>query len=67
MDGLWGAAQHSGPSLLHRVDPTKGLKNADFSTLANRLRIRAASSWAVVADTVGLNHGGGSLCCTHTR
>ncbi|MBW8703358.1 hypothetical protein MBT84_27565 [Streptomyces sp. MBT84] len=35
MDGLWSAAQHPGPSLLHRVDPTKGLMNADFSTLAN--------------------------------
>ena len=38
MDRLWVAAQHPGPSLLHRVDPTKGLMNADFSALAGWLR-----------------------------
>lgn len=34
MDRVWVAAQHPGPSLLHRVDPTKGLADADFSALA---------------------------------
>ncbi|MFJ8361665.1 HAD domain-containing protein [Streptomyces sp. NPDC093984] len=38
MDRLWVAAQHPGPSLLHRVDPTKGLVDADFSALAGWLR-----------------------------
>jgi hypothetical protein len=34
MDRLWVTAQHPGPSLLHRVDPAKGLVEADFPTLA---------------------------------
>ncbi|MGW4818414.1 HAD domain-containing protein [Streptomyces sp. NPDC004227] len=38
MDRLWVAAQHPGPSLLHRVDPTKGLQDSDFATLAGWLR-----------------------------
>jgi hypothetical protein len=37
MDRLWVAAQHPGPSLLHRLDPTKGLVDADFSALAGWL------------------------------
>ncbi|MEU2598417.1 HAD domain-containing protein [Streptomyces hirsutus] len=37
MDRLWVDASHPGPSLLHRVDPTKGLMNADFSTLTDWL------------------------------
>ncbi|MGW0082997.1 HAD domain-containing protein [Streptomyces sp. NPDC003393] len=37
MDRLWVAAQHPGPFLLHRVDPTKGLEDADFSVLADWL------------------------------
>lgn len=41
MDRLWVAAQHPGPSLLHRVDPTKGLVDADFSALAGWLRTAA--------------------------
>lgn len=41
MDRLWVAAQHPGPSLLHRVDPTKGLVDADFSALAGWLRVAA--------------------------
>ncbi|MGV9254113.1 HAD domain-containing protein [Streptomyces sp. NPDC003697] len=43
MDRLWVAAQHPGPSLLHRVDPTKGLVDADFSALAGWLRAAAPS------------------------
>lgn len=43
MDRLWVAAQHPGPSLLHRVDPTKGLVDADFSALAGWLRVDAPS------------------------
>ncbi|MGV9346569.1 HAD domain-containing protein [Streptomyces spiralis] len=42
MDRLWVAAQHPGPSLLHRVDPTKGLEDADFSALADWLSAIAA-------------------------
>ncbi|MFF0157628.1 HAD domain-containing protein [Streptomyces sp. NPDC005263] len=38
MDRQWVAASHSGPSLLHHVDPTKGLQDADFSALAGWLR-----------------------------
>ncbi|MGV9849947.1 HAD domain-containing protein [Streptomyces sp. NPDC003442] len=38
IDRLWVDASHLGPSLLHRVDPTKGLVDADFSTLADWLR-----------------------------
>ncbi|MGW0813945.1 HAD domain-containing protein [Streptomyces viridiviolaceus] len=37
MDRLWVAAGHPGPSLLHHVDPAKGLKDADFSALAGWL------------------------------
>ncbi|MFF8943112.1 HAD domain-containing protein [Streptomyces sp. NPDC014864] len=37
MDRLWVATQHPGPSLLRRVDPTKGLEDADFSVLADWL------------------------------
>jgi hypothetical protein len=37
MDRQWVAAGHPGPSLLHRVDPAKGLTDADFSTLATWL------------------------------
>ncbi|MET7293346.1 hypothetical protein ABZS79_14635 [Streptomyces griseoloalbus] len=38
MDRLWVDASHPGLSLLHRVDPMKGLVNADFSTLTDWLR-----------------------------
>ncbi|MER5468061.1 HAD domain-containing protein [Streptomyces sp. NPDC002685] len=38
MDRLWVAAQHEGPSLLHRVDPAVGLDEQDFSVLADWLR-----------------------------
>ncbi|MFR0358235.1 HAD domain-containing protein [Streptomyces sediminimaris] len=38
VDRLWADASHRGPSLLHRVDPAKGLVNADFATLADWLR-----------------------------
>ncbi|MFF4963329.1 HAD domain-containing protein [Streptomyces sp. NPDC001222] len=43
MDRLWVDAQHPGPSLLHRVDPAKGLVDADFSALAGWLRALAPS------------------------
>ncbi|GHH90682.1 HAD domain-containing protein [Streptomyces capillispiralis] len=39
MDRLWVDASHSGPSLLHRVDPAKGLTDADFTALADWLRL----------------------------
>ncbi|MER5193407.1 HAD domain-containing protein [Streptomyces sp. NPDC002755] len=38
MDRLWVAAQHPGPSLLHRVEPARGLTDADFSAIADWLR-----------------------------
>jgi hypothetical protein len=38
MDRLWVAAQHPGPSLLHRVDPARGLADADFSAITDWLR-----------------------------
>ncbi|WP_424855643.1 HAD domain-containing protein [Streptomyces sp. SAI-170] len=38
MDRQWVAAAHPGPSLLHRVDPAKGLRDTDFSELADWLR-----------------------------
>lgn len=38
IDRLWVDASHLGPSLLHRVDPTKGLVDADFFALADWLR-----------------------------
>lgn len=37
MDRLWVDASHPGPSLLHRVDPAKGLTNADFAALTDWL------------------------------
>ncbi|WP_369367035.1 HAD domain-containing protein [Streptomyces sp. CG4] len=42
MDRLWVAAQHPGASLLHRVDPAKGLVDADFSALADWLATEGA-------------------------
>ena len=41
MDRQWVAASHPGPSLLHHVDPTRGLEDADFSALADWLRALA--------------------------
>ncbi|MGA5136668.1 HAD domain-containing protein [Streptomyces azureus] len=38
MDRLWVEAGHPGPSLLHHVDPAKGLQDADFFALAAWLR-----------------------------
>jgi hypothetical protein len=38
MDRLWVDASHPGPSLLHRVDPAKGLVEADLSVLADWIR-----------------------------
>ncbi|MFJ4734382.1 hypothetical protein ACIP6V_19220 [Streptomyces sp. NPDC088770] len=43
MDRLWVAAQHAGPSLLHRVDPSKGLEDTNFSVLADWLGALEAS------------------------
>jgi hypothetical protein len=37
MDRLWVDASHPGPSLLHQVEPSKGLNGADFSALAGWL------------------------------
>jgi hypothetical protein len=39
MDRLWVDASHSGLSLLHRVDPAKGLMDADFAARADWLRL----------------------------
>ncbi len=44
MDRLWVAAGHPGPSLLHRVDPAKGLVDADFAALARWLRAAAPTT-----------------------
>ncbi|MEU9591190.1 HAD domain-containing protein [Streptomyces sp. NPDC048219] len=38
MDRLWVDASRSGPSLLHRVDPVKGLTDIDFTALTDWLR-----------------------------
>ncbi|MFE0331709.1 HAD domain-containing protein [Streptomyces sp. NPDC058960] len=46
MDRLWVAGQHPGPSLLRRVDSTKGLEDADFSVLADWLGALEASRGA---------------------
>ncbi|MEU5624416.1 hypothetical protein [Streptomyces tendae] len=37
MDRLWVDASHPGPSLLHQIEPAKGLNGADFSALAEWL------------------------------
>ncbi|WSQ09290.1 HAD domain-containing protein [Streptomyces sp. NBC_01231] len=37
MDRQWVAAGHPGPSLLHHVDPRRGLDDADFAALAGWL------------------------------
>ncbi|MEV6736599.1 HAD domain-containing protein [Streptomyces sp. NPDC051104] len=50
MDRLWVAAQHAGPSLLHRVDPARGLTDADFSALAGWLRAVAPSRVTSTGD-----------------
>ncbi|MFJ9018595.1 hypothetical protein ACIRPU_01195 [Streptomyces sp. NPDC102259] len=41
VDRLWVAAQHPGPSLLHRVEPALGLTDADFSAITDWLDIVA--------------------------
>ncbi|MFE1925113.1 HAD domain-containing protein [Streptomyces asoensis] len=46
MDRLWVTAQHPGPSLLHRVDPARGLTPPDFSTLTTWLDVLRASTSA---------------------
>ncbi|MBX9366466.1 HAD domain-containing protein [Streptomyces sp. WAC04114] len=46
MDRIWVAARHPGPSLLHRVDPAKGLEEADFSVFADWLGALGASRGA---------------------
>ncbi|MFF5650097.1 hypothetical protein ACFY8N_16895 [Streptomyces collinus] len=38
MDHLWVEASHPGPALLHRVDPARGLVDADITGLADWLR-----------------------------
>ncbi|MFJ6832946.1 HAD domain-containing protein [Streptomyces sp. NPDC091209] len=43
VDRFWVDSQHEGPSLLHRVDPSKGLTEDDFSTLADWLRTTVAA------------------------
>lgn len=40
-DRQWVAAGHPGPSLLHRVDPARGLEEADFSALTGWLQTLA--------------------------
>ena len=37
-DRAWVAAHHRGPALLHRVDPRRGLRDADYATLDRWLR-----------------------------
>jgi hypothetical protein len=37
-DRAWVAAHHPGQALLHRVDPTEGLTDADFAALDAWLR-----------------------------
>lgn len=41
-DRRWVSAHHSGPALLHRVDPRVGLADADFAALNAWLRSRAS-------------------------
>jgi hypothetical protein len=40
-DQAWAMEHHPGPALLHRVDPVKGLADADFLALEQWLRTRA--------------------------
>jgi hypothetical protein len=37
-DRAWVAAHHRGPALLHRVDPRRGLTDADYLALADWLQ-----------------------------
>lgn len=37
VDRQWVAAAHPGPALLHRVDPARGLQDADFRALGDWL------------------------------
>ncbi|WP_306320543.1 MULTISPECIES: HAD domain-containing protein [unclassified Streptomyces] len=39
MDRLWVDASHPGPSLLHHVDPRRGLTETDFSAFDDWLRL----------------------------
>ncbi|MGW2488759.1 hypothetical protein ACWCV9_16325 [Streptomyces sp. NPDC001606] len=56
LDRLWVTAQHPAPSLLHRVDPTAGLGDADFSALADWLAAEGfghGPQWAAGRMSVG--------------
>ncbi|MFJ4948018.1 HAD domain-containing protein [Streptomyces sp. NPDC088760] len=48
LDRRWVAARHPGPSLLHRVDPAKGLTDADFAALTAWLRTAAPPASAAL-------------------
>lgn len=37
-DRAWVTSRHPGPALLHRVDPRRGLTDADYDTIASWLR-----------------------------
>jgi len=38
-DQQWSQAHHSGPALLHRIDPRHGLRDQDFATLGHWLQL----------------------------
>ncbi|MEU0594319.1 HAD domain-containing protein [Streptomyces ardesiacus] len=46
LDRLWVDASHPGPSLLHQVEPSKGLEDADFRTITGWLRTPASGPWS---------------------
>ncbi|WP_162466431.1 HAD domain-containing protein [Streptomyces taklimakanensis] len=69
MDRLWVTAQHRGPSLLHRVDPSTGLADDDFDVLAGWLHLTAPTiSTGVDHEPLrGPSCGGESTCSGHAE
>ncbi|MGW0566929.1 HAD domain-containing protein [Streptomyces tauricus] len=53
MDRFWVDAQHRGPSLLHRVDPGRGLTDEDFGVLADWLRTAVPQHRSATAPQYG--------------
>lgn len=49
-DRTWVSTHHQGPALLHRVDPRRGLTNADFSALNQWVRSTGTSTREPSAD-----------------
>ncbi|MET3985566.1 hypothetical protein ABIC27_003444 [Streptomyces sp. PvR034] len=60
-DRTWVSAHHPGPALLHRVDPRRGLADADYAALADWLATpsRQPSPWTPATALGRIDHRDG--------